>query len=99
MVSILSHPRAEGRWGRSDPKRGLVDAQRIAHVGSFELDVITGVLSWSDEQYRILRDRPEFGTKPRAVCLIVFRRGRVRADSGVDRRHRAGTAPRCRVPD
>jgi diguanylate cyclase (GGDEF)-like protein/PAS domain S-box-containing protein len=35
-------------------RRGLAAAQRIAHVGSFELDVGTGEMSWSDELYRVL---------------------------------------------
>ncbi|MEP7114223.1 MAG: PAS domain S-box protein [Ilumatobacteraceae bacterium] len=32
----------------------LADAQRTAHIGSFEFDVVTGELTWSDEYYRIL---------------------------------------------
>ena len=34
-------------------ERRLAEAQRLAHVGSWELDLATGVTSWSDEQYRI----------------------------------------------
>ena len=36
----------------------LADAQRVAHLGSWEWDVITDQLSWSDELYRI------FGLEP-----------------------------------
>jgi len=32
----------------------LADAQRDAHVGSFELDRFTGEISWTDELFRIL---------------------------------------------
>ncbi|HEV3486583.1 MAG TPA: PAS domain-containing protein, partial [Vicinamibacterales bacterium] len=28
-------------------------AQRVAHVGSFSIDVTTGAMRWSDEMYRI----------------------------------------------
>jgi PAS domain S-box-containing protein len=35
-------------------QRRLAEAQRTAHLGSFELDVASGVLTWSDEYYRIL---------------------------------------------
>jgi PAS domain S-box-containing protein len=38
----------------------LAEAQRLAHVGSWELDLTTNTLTWSDEIYRI------FGIEPRA---------------------------------
>jgi len=31
----------------------LIEAQRLAHIGSWEWDVVTNVLTWSDEMYRI----------------------------------------------
>jgi diguanylate cyclase (GGDEF)-like protein/PAS domain S-box-containing protein len=34
-------------------RRGLAEAQAIAHVGSFEFDALAGVLTCSDEYYRI----------------------------------------------
>jgi PAS domain S-box-containing protein len=39
----------------------LVEAQEIAHVGSWEWDVVHGSVSWSDELYRI------YGLEPRSV--------------------------------
>lgn len=39
----------------------LAEAQRIAHIGNWELDVVSGGLFWSDEVYRI------FGYSPGAV--------------------------------
>jgi PAS domain S-box-containing protein len=38
--------------------RHLEDAQRIAHVGSWERDFATGELWWSDESYRIMGVEP-----------------------------------------
>jgi PAS domain-containing protein len=35
-------------------QRRLAEAQRIAHVGSFELDLDSGEMTWSEEHYRIL---------------------------------------------
>ena len=32
----------------------LAEAQRTAHLGSFEFDLLTGELTWSEEYYRIL---------------------------------------------
>lgn len=37
----------------------LAEAQRIAHLGSWNLDLITKQLSWSDEFYRILGFPPQ----------------------------------------
>src|SRR5207253_10852789 len=40
----------------------LVDAQRIAHIGSFELDFASGRVKWSEELWRIFGlERQEFG--------------------------------------
>ncbi|MFC1492116.1 GAF domain-containing protein, partial [Nitrospinota bacterium] len=39
----------------------LAEAQRIGHVGSFELDVVTNIGRWSDENFRI------FGHTPRKM--------------------------------
>jgi PAS domain-containing protein len=36
----------------------LAQAQRMAHIGSFEWDIASGVVSWSDELHRI------YGLKP-----------------------------------
>ncbi len=39
-------------------KAGLAEAQRIAHVGSWELDLLTDELDWSPEIYRIFEIDP-----------------------------------------
>lgn len=38
---------------------GLAEAQHIAHVGSWQLDIVTNTLKWSDEVYRIFEVKPE----------------------------------------
>ncbi len=53
--------RAEHRQVEEDlrqSERNLADAQRIAHVGSWERDIATGVLRWSDESCRIVGIEP-----------------------------------------
>ena len=43
-------------------EKRLADAQRIAHLGCWDWDIVTGELFWSDEVYRIFGLRPqEFG--------------------------------------
>ncbi len=41
-----------------ESERNLAEAQRIAHIGSWERDLTTGALSWSDESYRIVGIEP-----------------------------------------
>ncbi|MDQ1465688.1 MAG: hypothetical protein QOH10_103, partial [Actinomycetota bacterium] len=49
-------------------RRGLAAAQRIAHVGSFEFDIGTGEMSWSDELYRVLGVDPRL--EPSADLMV-----------------------------
>ena len=45
-----------------DSERGLAEAQRIAHLGNWEWNIVTNELYWSDEIYRIFGCQPqEFG--------------------------------------
>ncbi len=39
-------------------ERQLADSQRVARLGSWEWDIVTNKVTWSDELYRI------FGLKP-----------------------------------
>lgn len=52
-------------------ERVLAEAQRIAHIGSWERDVATGVLRWSDESHRIMGIAP--GTFPGTIeAFLAF---------------------------
>jgi len=56
---VSDRRRAEDEMRRSEQM--LADAQRIAHIGSWEFDPATGDLRWSAEEYRIFgRDPDEF---------------------------------------
>ncbi|MCS7338549.1 MAG: PAS domain S-box protein, partial [Verrucomicrobiae bacterium] len=60
LVDITERKRAETALRRSQAL--LAEAQSIAHLGSWELDLTTNVLTWSDEVYRIFGLEPqEFG--------------------------------------
>lgn len=50
----------------------LKEAQRLAHMGSWELDLATNRLSWSDEVYRIFEvDSREFGASYDAFLAAI----------------------------
>lgn len=40
-------------------EEGLTEAQRIAHLGNWDWNVVTNALSWSDEVYRIFGLQPQ----------------------------------------
>jgi PAS domain S-box-containing protein len=46
--------RMQAEEALKESQRRLEEAQRIAHVGHWERDLRTGVITWSDEIYRIL---------------------------------------------
>ncbi|MDD5058296.1 MAG: MASE3 domain-containing protein [Sideroxydans sp.] len=57
---ITERKQEEERLRRSE--QGLSEAQRIAHLGNWELDLVSNVLTWSDEIYRIFEiDPKKFG--------------------------------------
>ncbi|HTP14040.1 MAG TPA: PAS domain S-box protein [Bacteroidota bacterium] len=49
---ITDHQRTEERLRQSETR--LAEAQRLAHMGSYGLDVRTGETEWSDETFRML---------------------------------------------
>lgn len=50
----------------------LKEAQRMAHIGNWELDLVNNVLTWSDENYRIFEiDRARFGASYEAFLAAV----------------------------
>jgi len=50
----------------------LTQAQQIAHIGSWTLDLVTGVMHWSDEIYRIVkRDPQQFTPTYQAVLDMI----------------------------
>ena len=70
---ISDRKRAELVLQRSEAM--LADAQRIAHIGSWEFLPQTGELHWSAEKFRIFGHRPE-----RAIATLELYRGAVHPD-------------------
>ncbi len=54
---ITEHKHADEALRKSEGN--LKEAQRVAHVGSWDLNVVTGDLYWSDEVYRIYGFEPQ----------------------------------------
>ena len=71
----LSHDITERKQTEEALKRSealLAEAQRIAHIGSWEVDFSDGVVYWSDEQYRIWEmDKSQFGATVEAFYETV----------------------------
>ena len=65
-TDITARREAESQRRRSEAS--LANAQRIAHLGSWELETASGVLHWSDEVYRI------FGQQQKELVLanLIF---------------------------
>ena len=61
-ADIAARERVEGRLRRTDHM--LKNAQRIAHVGSWEIDIDSGVHHWSDECFRIFGLTPSVDGVP-----------------------------------
>ncbi|MEP7178185.1 MAG: PAS domain S-box protein [Pseudonocardiales bacterium] len=66
IVQDITERRAAQRELRAS-QRSLAEAQRIAEIGSFELNVVTGEMTWSAEHYRILGLETEL--KPSAALF------------------------------
>ncbi|OYY93622.1 MAG: hypothetical protein B7Y41_10215 [Hydrogenophilales bacterium 28-61-23] len=58
LLSMLEDQRAAEAALRVSEAR-LTDAQRVAHIGSWELDLVSNSLWWSDEIFRIFEIDPE----------------------------------------
>ena len=59
-------------------RRRLAEAQRIAHLGSFEFEVVTDELTWSDEHYRILGLDPGQAPSKKVFIRMVRPEDRLR---------------------
>jgi PAS domain S-box-containing protein len=60
IADISERKRIQDDLRRSEAM--FAEAQRIAHVGSWEYDVQTGAISWSEETFRIYGLNPAAGT-------------------------------------
>lgn len=67
-------------------RANLSEAQHIAHIGSWELDLINGELAWSEELFRIFEiDRERFAASYQAFLDRVHPDDRERIDAAYNR--------------
>ncbi|MHB8399115.1 MAG: PAS domain S-box protein, partial [Candidatus Limnocylindrales bacterium] len=72
--------RIRAEYELRDSERNLAEAQRIAHIGSWERDIASGSLHWSDESYRIFGMEPgTFDGTIEAFLAFVHPEDRARA--------------------
>ncbi len=64
--------RLEAQRALAASERRLADAQRIAHLGSFEVDLSTGIQVWSAELYSILGLAPDLPPSQDLFGLRMF---------------------------
>ncbi|MBI5442341.1 MAG: GAF domain-containing protein [Deltaproteobacteria bacterium] len=65
--------RAEAEQALRRSENSLKEAQRIAHVGSWDLDLERNILTWSDEIYRIFEiDHAQFGASYEAFLAAIY---------------------------
>ena len=70
LQEVTERKRAEDALQRSEAS--LKEAQRIAHLGNWELDLVGNVLIWTDEIYRIFEiDPKKFGASYEAFLNAI----------------------------
>lgn len=67
---ITDRRRAEEAMRRSEAS--LAEAQRVAKVGSWELDVATGTVTWSAELFRLVGYDPALGEPSYSAQLALY---------------------------
>jgi PAS domain S-box-containing protein len=83
VVDITERKQAEDALKESESR--LANAQRIAHIGNWDWEIVAGDLYWSDEIYRIFGLEPqEFGATYEAFLATVHPDDRTMVEEAVN---------------
>lgn len=81
-IDITERKRAKEAVRASEAR--LANAQRIAHIGNWDWDIVAGELHWSDEIYRIFGFEPqEFGATYEAFLATIHPDDRAKVEQAV----------------
>jgi PAS domain S-box-containing protein len=99
---ITNNIEAEEKLRRSEHR--LAEAQRVAHIGSWELDLNTKELTWSDEHFRLFGlDRREGGIRYEEAMACLLPEDAAQVHQIIDQTMRARRPFKCdyrvRLPD
>jgi PAS domain S-box-containing protein len=91
---VTARKRAEEALVRREAQ--LAEAQRLAQIGSWEWDLVTEQVTWSDELYRIWGVEPSTYTPtPDAITMLIHPDDRPRALAEIDAAFRQGQSYEC----
>ncbi len=80
IKDITERKRAEEALRESEAR--LTEAQRIAHLGNWELDLVANTLTWSDEVFRLFEvDKERFGASYEAFLAAIHPNDRDAVDA------------------
>jgi two-component system cell cycle sensor histidine kinase/response regulator CckA len=83
VLDISERKQAEEKLQQSEAS--LANAQRIAHIGSWDVDLIKNKLSWSEEVYRIFGlPKTQFGGNYEAFFNTIHPEDREKVQSAMD---------------
>ena len=92
VLDITERKQAEEALLKSEER--LTEAQRIGHVGSWDWDVMSGHLHWSDETFRIFGLIPqEFPATYEAFLNRIYPRDRLAVEEAVNKSMRDPNTP------
>jgi PAS domain S-box-containing protein len=92
LVKLRTAELEKSNLALQESEKSLMRSQEIAHLGSWELDLVNGKLSWSDEVYRIFGLKPqEFGATYEAFLDVAHPDDRAIVDAAYSGSLRDGT--------
>ncbi len=80
VLAVVAEDRAEAIRRLAESERRFAEAQRVAHLGSWEWDVASDALRWSEEMFRIHRRPRSLGPMDETWLQSVHPDDRERVD-------------------